>query len=213
MKTPKRLVELMQNELENGESKRGLAAKLGINTNGLELYLTGVTEPRRAALERFARYFHVTEDYILGKDNVGTSWLRDFVLVPRYGIQASAGPGSLVDSEGIVDYLSFRRDWIENSLGMKKEDLALVSVSGDSMVPTLQDGDIVLVDMKNQGRFKSDAIYLINGGDELRIKRIQKKTDGTLIIKSDNKLYDPEVIGNLELVRIVGRVVWAGKRL
>lgn len=212
MKTPKRLIELLQARIDEGESKRGLASKLGINTNGLDLYLEGKTEPRRAALERFANFFHVSVDYILGDEKENLPY-DNFILIPRYGVRASAGPGAWNEGEEVIDYLSFKRDWIESVMGLNREDLALVTVCGDSMSPTLTDGDIVLVDMKNQGKFKSDSIYLINGGDELRIKRIQKKVDGTLVIKSDNRHYDPEVVGNLETIRIVGRVVWAGKRM
>lgn len=46
-----------------------------------------------------------------------------FILVPHYEVQASAGHGSLIHSEQIVDYLAFKADWVRNTLGVAQKDL------------------------------------------------------------------------------------------
>ena len=43
---------------------------------------------------------------------------KDFVYVPRYDVQASAGYGTLIESEQIVDHLAFKRDWLESDLSV-----------------------------------------------------------------------------------------------
>ncbi|WP_052494018.1 S24 family peptidase [Nitrosospira sp. NpAV] len=140
--------------------------------------------------------------------------LEEFVQVPRYDLHASAGHGSVVHSEQIVDHWAFRSEWIRNALGVSAKDLALISVKGDSMEPTLTSGDMILVDIRN-GRIEDNAIYVLQHDGDLLVKRIQRKLDGTVTVISDNKQYDSEVLNRAgaAALRVVGRVVWSGRRM
>ena len=150
-----------------------------------------------------------THEYTVGKD-LG----EDFVLVPRYEVMASAGGGAMVHSEQVVDHLAFRSEWVRNALDVSVKALALISVKGDSMEPTLSNGDLILVDTSTQ-KIDDNAIYVLRFNGSLLVKRIQRKFDGSVVIKSDNQAYDPEVItgGAIEELHIVGRVVWGGRRM
>lgn len=132
----------------------------------------------------------------------------EYVQVPRYEIAASAGGGAVVQSEQIVDYVAFKTEWLRMSLGLSPAQAAVISVIGDSMEPYLADGDLILVDT-SVARIENDAIYVIQSGDSLLVKRIQRKLDGTVIVKSDNERYEPEVFRGeaTELLRVVGRLV------
>lgn len=142
------------------------------------------------------------------------SVVGDFVLVPRYDIAGSAGHGSLVSSEQVVDYLAFRADWVRNVLGVAQKDLVLISVKGDSMAPTLSDGDLILVD-RSRERIEDSGIYVIHLDDALLVKRIQRHLDGTLTVRSDNERYSAEQVSaeSATSLRVVGRVVWACRRV
>lgn len=85
------------------------------------------------------------------------------------------------------------------------------------MAPTFSDGDLLLID-RGVSEIRLDAVYVLALNNELYIKRVQRRiTDGAVIIKSDNPLYDPVVVENGERqnLEVLGRVVWAwnGKRL
>lgn len=90
----------------------------------------------------------------------------------------------------------------------------MLIVKGDSMNPTLNDGDMVLVDLR-ASRIEDNAIYVLEFADSLLVKRIQRKLDGSVVIKNDNPRYEPEILPKerVESVKIVGRVVWSGKRM
>ncbi|MFZ5524750.1 MAG: S24 family peptidase [Pseudomonadota bacterium] len=137
-----------------------------------------------------------------------------FVLVPRYDVHGSMGNGSVIHSEQIVDHLAFRAEWVRTALGANPEHLVLISAIGDSMEPTLRAGDLLLIDRSVTG-VKHDSIYAFAVGDELRVKRVQRLYDGTLIVKSDNPGYASETLTpeQSEKVVIVGRVVWTGHRM
>jgi phage repressor protein C with HTH and peptisase S24 domain len=139
---------------------------------------------------------------------------QDYVMVPRYDVKASAGGGAVIQSEQVVDYLAFKSEWVKNSLGISKDHLALISVLGDSMEPTLSNGDLILIDLRAT-HIQDNAIYVLSFDSALMVKRIQQKLDRTVIVKSDNAVYEPEIItpDKVEQLTIVGRVVWCGRRM
>ena len=128
--------------------------------------------------------------------------------MPRYEIAASAGSGAVVQSEQIVDHLTFKAEWLKVTLGLSPAQAAVISVVGDSMEPYLADGDLILIDM-GVARIENDSIYVLQSGDSLLVKRIQKKIDGTVIVRSDNARYEPEQFQGdaAERLRVVGRLV------
>jgi phage repressor protein C with HTH and peptisase S24 domain len=177
-------------------------------------------------LEGFARHHGVALDHLLGRevqnepDKLKVREERvpygdaEFVTVPRYDVRGSAGHGAVIHSEQIVDHLAFRGEWVRNALGVSQKDLALISVKGDSMEPTLSNEDLILIDMR-KGHIEDNAIYVLQHNGDLLVKRIQRKLDGSLIVKSDNQRYDPEILGveAAERLIVVGRVVWSGRRM
>lgn len=56
---------------------------------------------------------------------------------------------------------------------------------GDSMANYIMDGDIMFFTLDMDG-LQSGSIYLLDTPDGLRVKRVQKRLDGDIIIRSDN---------------------------
>ena len=140
---------------------------------------------------------------------------EEYVLVPRFGLQV--GDGQLLQSNQVVDYLSFKVGWVEQTMGLDPRQLALVYVRGDSMEPTLKEGDLLLLDRRGfsvPNRVRSDAIYVLLRGEELVAKRLQCGFDGSVTIQSDNPAYATQVLSaeKSACVQVVGRVVWVGRR-
>jgi phage repressor protein C with HTH and peptisase S24 domain len=137
-----------------------------------------------------------------------------FVLVPRYDVAASMGSGSVIHSEQVVDHLAFREEWVRTELSTNPNNLVLISAIGDSMEPTLRAGDLLLVDRSAAGVVQ-DAIYAFATNSELRVKRMQLKIDGSVVVRSDNPQYEAELLSpdQVASLRIVGRVVWSGRRM
>lgn len=135
-----------------------------------------------------------------------------FSLIPRYDVSASAGAGVLTDVEQVRDYMAFKTSWIRNSLGTDPSKLWLMTSTGDSMFPTIQSSDLLLVD-GSIDRIQDDAIYVIVRDGFLIVKRLQRFFNGTVAIKSDNPAYASETIEASDLpdLRIVGRVVWIAR--
>lgn len=124
------------------------------------------------------------------------------------------GNGHVIQSEQIVDHLAFRAEWVRTELGTSPKHLVLISAVGDSMEPTLRAHDLLLID-RSVLSVKQDSIYAFAVDGELRVKRIQRLFDGSLIIKSDNPGYTTESLTpqQAETINIIGRVVWSGRRM
>jgi phage repressor protein C with HTH and peptisase S24 domain len=94
-------------------------------------------------------------------------------------------------------------------------NIAFIHAIGDSMTPTFNDGDILLVDVGIK-EVKSDAIYVLEALDRLFIKRVRQRLDGQYEISSDNpNVKTVDILNGDNQVSIRGRVVWLwnGKRL
>jgi phage repressor protein C with HTH and peptisase S24 domain len=137
--------------------------------------------------------------------------IGDYVFVKKYDIAASAGGGAVIHDESIVDHLAFKRTWVTQSLGLDPTHLALIDVRGDSMSPTIDSGDLLLLDTR-KGEAMSEGVYAINLNGSLLVKRIRLKLSGAIEVCSDNPRYQTETVTAKEAERlhVVGRVVWHG---
>lgn len=139
--------------------------------------------------------------------------MQDFALVPCFDVEAAAGSGRQVDQELQTSEMAFRRDWL-SSKGLQADKCALIKARGDSMEPTIYDGDLLLVDRRIDS-IKDDAIYIIESDNHLVVKRIQQALDGSLTIISDNSRYEKQVIdpNRARGLKIAGRVRWYGHEI
>lgn len=143
----------------------------------------------------------------------------DSVEVPVFDVTPSMGRGSMQpEHDTVLGQVQLSREWVRHNLSISSPaKLAMLTAYGDSMAPTFADGDMLLVD-RGVGDVKLDAVYVLALNDELYVKRVQRRiTDGAVIIKSDNPLYDPVILDNGErnALQVLGRVVWAwnGRKL
>jgi phage repressor protein C with HTH and peptisase S24 domain len=135
------------------------------------------------------------------------------VMVPRLQIGASAGPGALVDDETPLSQIGFEERWIR-SLGTNAGALSVIQVAGDSMVPTLGDGDDILVDRGDGGDRLRDGIYVLRLDDVLMVKRLAiNPVSRRMGIHSDNAAYPSWPDCDSAQIDVIGRVVWVGRRL
>ncbi|KNC89931.1 repressor [Trabulsiella odontotermitis] len=138
--------------------------------------------------------------------------LNEFVFVPRYNVNASAGYGAWNDDETPMFTVSFRRYWVTNHLKADPSNLSVISVYGDSMEGVLNDKDIILVN--HSDRDPREGIYVLRVDGQLLVKRVQRLPGAQLRVTSTNPAYEPFTI-NLNNVPsdfdIVGKVVWYGR--
>ena len=136
------------------------------------------------------------------------------VEIPVLEVEASAGFGAIAESESAQTRFGFDERWLRRLTAAKSASLSIVGVMGDSMEPTLSDGDEVLVDASDQGSKLRDGIYVLRADEALVVKRIAIKPGGKQItIASDNPAYPTWHDMDRADVHVVGRVIWFGRAL
>jgi len=211
------------------------AQKAGVSKNTLINYRDGVTSPAAEFLKFLCREFSVDPGWLLlgeARDGTGAcpdKWgaegTRDYIFIPLLESRVTAGPEGEILYGEISDHYPFKKWWIEKLVGKgpeRQKDLFLIRVRGDSMSPTINQGEMALVDMGEAERIEvlTGRIYLVILPDgTVAIKRLVlggNENGLMLACLSDNTAdyrpfefaLDPE--RSLKSY-VLGRVRWAGK--
>lgn len=134
-----------------------------------------------------------------------------YVLLPLVEARAAAGNNGGLRSDHLVDFIAFSESFLKQTLRRAPQNLALLTASGDSMDPTIRDGDLLLVDTSAR-RIEGSFIYVLAIGGGLLVKRIDLRRDGSVVLKSDNPKYDAEEVPAVETptLEVLGQVIWQG---
>lgn len=132
-----------------------------------------------------------------------------YALIPKVMARLAAGTGSLETEGRVIGYYAFKLDFLKRK--GRPKTMILMDVAGDSMEPTLLDGDTVLID-ESQRDIIAGAMFAIGIENEVYVKYLHR-VPGKLVLKSKNSEYDPievDMNGDLAgIVRVIGRVVWS----
>ena len=156
-----------------------------------------------------ASFFGVDEQVLGGP----AAPMRDGLIeIPVLNVDASAGFGAIAESETAHTRFGFDERWLARLTRAKSASLSIIHVLGDSMEPTLSDGDEVLVDASDQSSRLRDGIYVLRADDALVVKRVTLKPGGRKItISSDNSAYPSWDDVDRSEIQVVGRVIWFGR--
>ncbi len=210
-----------------GVSLAALSAMIGRNTTYLQQFVRKGSPRKLEENDRrtLAQFFGVSEIELGAASGGGVievsrtgamkavllqrASLAEWADVPRLPLGASAGPGAHPTEEIPSGRLRFSNRWLK-AQGLEPVMLSVIEVEGDSMEPTLRDGDEILVD--RTPRPLRAGIHVIRLDDVLLVKRLETGPGGTLRVISDNAAY-PRMERPVRDVEVVGRVVWKGGRL
>jgi phage repressor protein C with HTH and peptisase S24 domain len=217
---------------DRGDDYAALSRMLGRNPSYIQQFIKyGV--PRRLAEEDrrvLADHFGVREE-LLGKKSAPVTWSsatslkqpqpaaqaqslnRSLIEIPYFNIAASAGAGTISDEERADQSLVFDTAWARALASSNVSALCFLRVKGDSMFPTLGDGEQIVVDTADKDRLR-DGIYVLRIEDALYVKRIAvNPITRRLAIISDNPLHSQWPDCDPAGIDLIGRVVWVGRRL
>lgn len=203
---------------ERRDEYANLSRLLGRNAAYVQQFIKrGV--PRRLAEDdrrALAKYFGV-DDVDLGgpsNDAPGRKSQDRLRLIPRLDVGASAGPGALSDNELTIAHIGFDPDWLKRLCGGALDNLSIIKVQGDSMAPTLADGDDIMVDRGDAAPRLRDGIYVLRRDDALMVKRLAvNPSNKRITIRSDNAAYPTWPDCKPASIEVIGRVVWAARKI
>jgi transcriptional regulator with XRE-family HTH domain len=211
------------------------AKTVGVSKNTYARYEREETFPDNPFLAKMCSKLGVNANWLLLGE--GPVYAQDLVagrcldadqysLIPLLESKVTAGPEGEIVYDEVSDYLPFKRWWVEKLVGKGDEHakaLILTKVRGDSMVPTINPGEIALVDTHENERIKiiDGKLYLILQPDgTVALKRVVLSSEANqlkLVCMSDNttgfyRTYYIMIEPSKRLTHyILGRLRWAGK--
>lgn len=140
------------------------------------------------------------------------------VQVPLLANAASMGPGSDEEHDDVlVGSITLSPDWLAKRIRPSRpEALRFIHAYGDSMHPTFEDGDVLLVDTGRCNPSGADGVYVLATDRRLFIKRVTERFNGGHDVTSDNPTVKTvQALDGGGQIRVVGRVVWVwnGRKL
>lgn len=214
-----------------------LGALAGRSKAAVSQWERGINEPDKLslhALERNARVnqhwvTYGTEPMLISEDRPKTNTLvpasaaidvceslsdlqhgGQYVLVSHYDVHPCLGDECEWVARKEDEPLIFRAQWFR-SRGLDPENCKALFVRGDSMSPTLLDGDTVLIDTSST-QILDDAIYALLHHGALYIKRLFTLPGRALQLRSDNLRYPTIDVSAPDLAHLIilGRQIWRG---
>ncbi|MCD9080749.1 XRE family transcriptional regulator [Staphylococcus haemolyticus] len=189
---------------ENNIDRKKLSDGLKVKYTTLSDWINAKTYPRIDKIELLADYFNVTKaDLVEDKERQALETLP----VKKIPVVAKISAGlPIYSEENLVDYIYFAT----KNLNSDKEEFGL-RVSGDSMDKIFQENDVVVVEKDSIVENGQLGVVMVNGYNAT-VKRVRyNKSQIILIPESNNPEHLPQVYGEDDEVKIIGRVVASQK--
>ena len=192
--------------LEHGLSQSELGKIAGVSDKAVSTWELGLKTPRMGAVEKMANYFGITKSAIvddapmtsLQKPVVppGFMPMPEMVQVPLIGSIACGTP--ITAEQNIKSYVGVPAAW--------RADFAL-ECHGDSMAPTICDGDVVCI--RSQPEVEQGQIAAVRIGEEATLKHCYYQ-NGVVQLIADNPSVCPPMVytgSDLDDIEVEGLAV------
>ena len=226
---PDRLKLVMDNR-----SVRSFALVCGTSNTAMRQYLAGKSEPTRPVLLNIAQVTGVEVEWLLS----GTGPMRKGEVVEaspipvpedvQRAIRDLSSPGKFAFIPHVLGpigkkslllnhmgWMVLNTEYIKSELKTNYEHLLYTYAASDNMSPTIERGDIVIIDVTQEDA-STDGVYFVILGEFASIKRLQRISSETVKLTNDNANY-PEPIkmlkGEHDSDKIYGKIVWFGRRM
>lgn len=194
-----------------GLNQSELARALKVTPQSVQKWEAGGS-PKNKRLEDVAKALNVSVGYLLDDQSAAENpgYAVNLCTVPILMNEASMGSGADVQSEDVMaGTITLTNQFVENYVHpARSNDLRFIHAYGDSMAPTLNSGDVLLIDT-GVTEVRIDGIYVLRAHGRLFVKRVRQRMDGNFEISSDNPTHKTvDVLNGDHEVSVVGRVVW-----
>lgn len=199
--------------IKSGMTQEELGAVLGVQKSAIRKYESGLVENiPRSSIQKMAVLFNVKPSYLMGWEDEKTPEIKSNAiflnnkkihLIPLFE-SVSAGFGATA-----VDYITDYVPLYVSDEGEAAETLCL-KVSGNSMYPMIEDGDIIQVHKQTSVDSGSIAVVLLDGEDGLVKKVVYGST--WIELHSINPMYpvqrfDGQDVQRLQVVGLVRKII------
>lgn len=214
---------LRRARLDNGfQSAQAAADAFGWSSSAYRHHENGTRGFDFATAQRYGKAFKVSAGWLMGEGG-DSSKMPDIpptrgsadhdgrVTLRRINLGFAMGDGSNLDDYVEEGSLDFDANLLRLITQSPAHRILVAEGVGDSMQPTLMDSDMIVIDTMQNQLNKWDRIWAMSLQGAGAVKRLGPAERGKVEVISDNPSIPNRVVP-LEDVRIIGRVVWSGRR-
>lgn len=198
-----KVLEILQNFTYGNVNQSELGRVLGVSRSNINYKKENDVELSEEDVKKIETFYGI--EIQQNKNTVSIPVLGD--------VEASMGYGVTVYNENQTAVYNISKQ-LARDLGISETQTKMIFARGNSMQPTIQGGDSLLVDM-SKIEIYDGKIYCIRKDGQLYAKRLQKLSATQLKIISDNKDYEPIIIDFSVTPEadfaIIGEVRWSGR--
>lgn len=193
------LISLISEKTGTGINQSQLAEALGIKRQTVNTRIKNGSQVTVSELEKAEKFFGISLS--CGYGNFGDMAELDYYT----DVFASCGGGCIVFSEEKTK-IALSSVLINNFSKNKK--YSLINASGNSMSPTIENGDKLIVEHWTEPVIQDNKVYVFCFNNEFYVKRLCKNFD-EIIIKSDNPEYKTKVMNGRTAreLTVIGKIV------
>lgn len=107
------------------------------------------------------------------------------IRVPLFNAEAQGGAGAINHNEVPEGFFTFERSFARVTFGTTS-NLACLRATGDSMLPTIHQGDLLVIDLSDNTLQRDAVPYVLQIGETTVVKRIHRLSRAAIRIASDN---------------------------
>lgn len=192
------LLNLLTKKTNNYINQSLLAEALGVTRQTISNRIKNTSQVTVSELKKIEEFFNV--------DLFSNPEEDDVIKIDYYkDVFASCGNGNIIFSEEKVS-LGISTALINGYSAQK--DYSIINASGNSMSPTIDTGDKLIVEHWNNGQIQDNKIYVFCFNNDFFVKRLSKNLD-EIIIKSDNPEYRIRTINGSTIneLTLIGKIV------
>lgn len=200
------LITLITQRTGNYINQSALAESLGITRQTVSNRIKNESQVTVTELKKIEDYFGIS----LFNDSADV--FENVIQMDYYtDVFASCGTGSIVFSD---DKIKLPVSTLLIGGFSKQKTYSMINAAGDSMAPTIDNGDRLIVEHWNGTQIQDNKIYVFCFNNEFFVKRLSKNLD-EVIIKSDNPEYRVKTISGTSVneLLLVGKIVGVIKSL
>lgn len=198
--------------LKKGLNPKTLAERSNVGRSFVYDILNGKSaNPTSSKLTAIAEQLGVSVQYLLsGVYADANDGKGEIAEVPSLAVEMGMDGKNIITTRSEKFYC-FKNSWIKEKLNTTAQNLRVINIAGDSMTPTLQNGDVVLVNT-TQTTPNPPGLFVLFDGLGLHAKRLELIGREKVRVMSDNPQYLAYEM-DVQEINIIGKIVWLGREL
>lgn len=201
--------------IRKGLNPKTLAERAKVGRSFVYDILSGRScNPTSGKIASIADELGVSMQYLLNGVHSTSSSLQkgwaDIAKISKLQVESTSNNNMVVSIEDHSPAHYFTETWIRETIESAPENIRSMRISCDSMQPSLQADDYILIDTSKKN-INPPGIFVIFDGVSLKARRLEMLSLNKILVRADNNRYS-QYEATPQEIHIIGKMIWLGRK-